>query len=58
MVLMYEETTEITYKARSESRDNFYRLRSPKAIRGNRGSRRSNGAPGSIRLRRNKHWNW
>jgi hypothetical protein len=58
MVLMYEDTSEITYKARSESRDSFYRLRSPKAVRGNRGIRRNAAAPGGIRQRRNKHWNW
>jgi hypothetical protein len=57
---MYAEsdnTTDFTYKARSESRDNEYRFRSPKAARSNR-RKTSAPCPGSARLRRNKHWNW
>ncbi len=57
---MYAEsdnTTDFSYKARSESRDNEYRFRSPKA---GRSSRRKSAVcnPGGTRQRRNKHWNW
>jgi hypothetical protein len=50
------ESLDFSYKARSETRDNAYRFRSPKAIRSNR--RKATATPGSVRLRRNKHWNW
>jgi|GEM_PF-4857476 len=49
---------EFDYKARSDKRDNSYRLRSPNAVRKNRRSKGTPGTPGSSRLRRNKHWNW
>jgi hypothetical protein len=41
-----------------EGRENFQRIRSPKAgrIAGRRKTKSS--TPGSTRLRRNKHWSW
>jgi hypothetical protein len=56
MYATYEDPIDISYRARSEDRENSYRRRAPKAIRSNR--RKHNCTPGSIRLRRNKHWSW
>jgi hypothetical protein len=40
-----------------ETRESYQRARSPKAGRSIQKSKKS-GSPGSIRLRRNKHWSW
>ena len=61
---MFEEIDndiEYSNKSRIESQgqdQEKFRTRSAKATRANRRVKKGAGAPGSTRLRRNKHWSW
>ncbi len=52
-----DDVQELTARFRVEGGDSFQRIRSPKAVRTTRKHKKPS-APGSTRLRRNKHWSW
>jgi hypothetical protein len=74
MLTVLEDRAEFSYRSRSSDEDSFYRrsstvcsgrgfeqrIKSPGGTKRKRATRRNRKAvnPGSMRLRKNKHWSW